>query len=137
MQGALFKAVEDCALRSRVADLRGFPFLPFIAAIQSFDFVALSGALLALVLGVAYWRYWLEGPAGFAALLFAALAAFVQRDDLWIHLGRGSRRCWSSWYSSGSVAATFLLLAPALLLLPRVLVQLGGQMLGVLRAVAG
>ena len=62
--------------------------VPFIAAVQSCDLVALLGAVLALVLGVACWRLWLGSPAGFAALLFTALAAFVQRDDLWIHLGR-------------------------------------------------
>jgi hypothetical protein len=70
-------------------------------------------------------------------MLFTALAVFVQRDDLWIHLGRVLSPLLvilvSEWIRGGYV----LLLAPALLLRPRVLVQLGGPMLGVLRAVAG
>jgi hypothetical protein len=60
----------------------------------------------------------------------------VQRDDLWIHLGRVLSPLMIilvfEWIRSGRV----LMLAPALLLPPRVLVQLGGQTLGVLRALA-
>jgi len=111
--------------------------IPFIGAIQSCDFVALSGAVLALVLGAACWRFWLGSPAGFAALLFTALAAFVQRDDLWIHLGRVLSPLLVILVFECIRSGRVLLLAPALLLLPRVLVQLGGQVLGVLRAVTG
>lgn len=111
--------------------------IPLVAVIQFSDFLALSGALLAVILVAARWRFWLESPAGFAALLFTGLAAFVQRDDLWIHLGRVLSPLLIILVSEWLRAGRALLLAPVLLLLPRVLAQFGSQLLGVFQALAG
>jgi len=67
-----------------------------------------------------------------AAFLFAALAALVQPGDLWVHLGRIISPLLliltSAWIRSGRV----LLMAPTLLILPRVLMQFGKQVYGIL-----
>jgi hypothetical protein len=106
--------------------------IPFAWAIQLADMVALGGAALAVILGLAYSRFGRAEAPTVAALLFAALAAFVQAGDLWVHLGRIISPVLliltSEWIRSGRV----LLMAPTLLILPRVLMQFGKQIHGVL-----
>jgi hypothetical protein len=96
------------------------------------DIVALGGAALAVMLGLAYSRFGRTQAPTVAALLFAVLAAFVQPGDLWVHLGRIISPLLliltSDWIRSGRV----LLIVPTLLILPRVLMQFGKQINGVL-----
>lgn len=111
--------------------------VPFVWAVHLGDIAFICGAVLALVLCVSRWRLWLSSPAGIAALLFTAVGALIQRDELWIHLGRVLSPLLIvltfEWIRSGAV----LLLAPVLVMLPRVLLQQGNQVLGVLRALRG
>ena len=106
--------------------------IPFAWAIQLGDVVALVGATLAVVLGLVYSRFWRPEATTMAAFLFAALAALVQPGDLWVHLGRIISPLLliltSAWIRSGRV----LLMAPTLLILPRVLMQFGKQVYGIL-----
>ena len=106
--------------------------IPFAWAIQLGDVVALVGATLAVTFGLAYSRFGRVEAPTVAALLFAALAALVQPGDLWVHLGRIISPLLliltSAWIRSGRV----LLMAPTLLILPRVLMQFGKQVYGIL-----
>ncbi len=64
------------------------PGVRFIGMLRFGDFIGLAGAVLVVLVAVYCLRMWGATPAGLAALLFTALAAVVQGDDLLIHLAR-------------------------------------------------
>jgi hypothetical protein len=111
--------------------------LRFMRVIQLSDFVALAGAVLALALGVAYWRFSRREAVGIAALLFTAIGALVQGDDVWMHLCRVVSPLLIILISKWMTEGRFIFLAPTLLMLPRALVHLGHQAAGVLRMPGG
>jgi hypothetical protein len=106
--------------------------IPFVWAIQFADIVAFGGAALAVIFGLAYSRFRRADAPTVAALLFTALAALVQPGDLWVHLVRIISPLLliltSEWIRSGRL----LMMGPTLLILPRVVMQFGKQLHGVL-----
>jgi hypothetical protein len=114
--------------------------LPARLVIAGLDYTALAGMALALALAAILW--WRNPRGAFEAALagFALLAIQVGRADVWVHV-----------FSYGRVFSPLLVLLglralagrnpalalPLLLVLPRVLLQLGSQVLGVARGIAG
>jgi len=114
--------------------------VPLEAIVQTGDALALLGMLLAIVLAV--WLFWSRRfePVAVAAVLFAGLAVFVQRWDVW-----------QTVYNYGRIFSPLLLLVaigwlphrrwlgalPLAMVAPRVLMQFGRQATGVAGALFG
>ena len=114
------------------------PSVPLQFLVQIGDGLALVGILAAFALTARAVQSRNMGVVEIAAVLFAALGVFLQRDDNWIHVYDFGRVYTPllvflavGWFRSGS---TWLLL-PVGLMLPRLGMQVGGQLLEVLRAV--
>ncbi len=113
------------------------PHVPMQFLVQIGDGLALLGILAAFALAARAIERRSMGAVKIAAVLFAALGVFLQRDDNWIHVYDFGRVYTPllvflavGWFRSGS---TWLLL-PVGLMLPRLGMQLGGQLLEVIRA---
>jgi hypothetical protein len=112
------------------------PGTPLPGLIVIADYTALTGVLLALGLGVYSWTRNPTGLMQIAAAMFAALAVIVQRPDHWQNV-----------YDFGRLQSPLLvclaglavsqrkpwLLAPVVLIVPRLAIQFAPQVLGVIR----
>ncbi len=116
------------------------PGVPLVGLVQVADFAALLGMLLALGLAVVLVLKRKTDPVAVAALLFAGLTVSVQNYE-----------AWSTVYNYGRIFSPLLVLvalgwlprnrwlavAPLILITPRVVIQFGQQVLGVLGGVIG
>lgn len=99
------------------------------------DRLALAGVLLAFVLAFLWIRRRPLEPVHYAALLFAALGTFIQRDDHWGHVFDFARVYSPLLVFLGldSLRSRSLIgFAPTLLMCPRIAMQLVSQVAGVL-----
>ncbi len=116
------------------------PEVPLASVVRFADAVALLGMLLAIVFAILLvWKRKTD-PIAVSALLFALLAIFVQRPDVW-----------ATVYNYGRIFSPLLILVavgwlpqnrwlgalPILLTAPRVAIQYGRQIMGVMDAIAG
>jgi hypothetical protein len=115
------------------------PGTPFVAAVHVADRIALAGVLLAFGLAL-YW--FVRGPADpprVAAALFALAGLIFQRTDHWQNVYDFARVYTPLLICLAAVAAQRRnpwLLAPLVMILPRIAIQLTPQLLGVLRWIA-
>jgi hypothetical protein len=105
---------------------------------QGADALALAGMLAALVLAWRPLRSREHGPVAIAGMLFAAMGVAVQRLDHWQHVFDFGRMyspllivLAAGWLESRRAADV----APTLLMQPRIVLQLGSQIVGVLLGV--
>ncbi len=116
------------------------PGIPLLWAVRIADVLALGGMLAAIGLaGALAWRK-RRDPAAIAALLFAALALVLQHHEVWV-----------TPYNYGRIFSPLLVLVamgwlpvnralaplPVAMMLPRLLMQYGRQVEGVVRAAIG
>lgn len=114
--------------------------VPLPGLVQAADILGLLGIVLAIGLAaVLFWRR-KSDPVAIAAVLFAAVAVFVQRTDVW-----------ETVFNYGRIFTPLLLLVavgwmpqrpklavlPMVLMAPRLLMQYGNQVRGVANAVFG
>ena len=113
--------------------------LPVRAIVMAFDYMALCGIVLATGLALYLWQRDQKDKLALAALLFALLALATGRDDVWAHVFSFGRVFSPLLLLLGMRAIAgrqLLLLAPLLLVVPRVLVELTPLSLGILRGLA-
>jgi hypothetical protein len=115
--------------------------LPMVARLdRATDALALLGVVTAFVLA---WRPLRErrlGPGELAGMLFAALGLVVQRVDHWGHVfdfGRVYSPLLVFLLADSLRTRRLVNLAPVLLMYPRILLQLGSQIVGVVLGLAG
>ena len=115
----------------------------FRPALIALDYAALAGMVLAMVLAAWLWLRNRRDPIAIAALLFALLAVQATHPEIWAHVfsfGRVfSPLLLLLALSAARKAARHraLLLAPVILMLPRVAAQFAPQAFGVLRGLLG
>jgi hypothetical protein len=112
------------------------PGTPFADAIRAADYLALAGVLMAF--GLAFFCFargpW--DPPRIAAMLFATLAIVLQRTDHWQNVYDFGRVYTPALLCIAAIAAQYRnpwLLAPIVMMLPRIAIQLASQMLSVAR----
>lgn len=124
------------ALASSIVNPHRYPpGTPLAGAVVAMDYLALAGLLLAFVLALVRFARESRSPAGIAAALFAAMGLLLRANTV------------ATVYDFGRIYTPLLLclaaaaaqrrkpwlLAPALMMLPRIAVQLTPQALGVMR----
>lgn len=118
----------------------GTPFLFVVHAIvHAADYLALAGVLVAFGMAIVWFRRAFSEPVRIAALLFALLVLVVQKIDIWQDVYNFSRVCTPLLLCLAALAARYRkpwLLAPTLMILPRLGIQLASQFLGIVRWVA-
>jgi hypothetical protein len=125
-------------LRAFVSPLQYPAGTPFVGVVHAADYLALCGALVAISAGLFYGGRLIDSPR-FAAILLAVLAVLLQRIDLWQNV-YGFGRIFTPLFLCLAYAAArdrkIWLLAPTLMILPRIAIQLAPQLLGVLHWIA-
>ena len=110
------------------------PTVPFVAAIHVADYVALGGALLGFVFAIASFARRPGDPWRIAAVLFTILGLSIVIPDQWIDVYSFGRYYTPIWVCLGGVAAQERnpwLLLPIAMLLPRIVIQLAPQAIGI------
>jgi hypothetical protein len=112
---------------------------PFVTGVHVADYVALAGVLLGFGLAL-YWCF--RGPTDpprIAAMLFALTGLVLQRTDHWQNVYDFGRVYTPLLLCLAAVTAQLRkpwLLAPVAMIMPRLVIQLTPQMLGVARWIA-
>jgi hypothetical protein len=112
------------------------PGTPFAVAVRAADYLALAGMLLAFGLAVRWFVRGPREPARIAAMLFTVTGMVMQRNDLWENVYSFGRAYTPLLLCLSAVAAEYRkpwLLAPVVLILPRISIQLAPQVMGVIR----
>lgn len=112
------------------------PGTPLVPVIHLCDELALAGMLLAF--GIAVWWFVRDprSPVAVAAMLFALLEMVLQREDLWQNAYDFGRVFSPLLLCLASLAAQHRrvwMLAPVLLIAPRIAIQLAPQLMGIVR----
>jgi hypothetical protein len=109
------------------------PGLPWRRLWVFADLLALVGVVYGFYLALRWWKNWREEPLRAAALLFALMGMTLQRDDHWWRV-----------YDFGRVYTPMMIIlmtdreshlihaSPAMLMWPRIGLQVGRQILGIL-----
>lgn len=116
------------------------PEVPLAGVVQFGDVMALAGMLVAILLGLLYFINRPSTAIAIAGLLFALLTVFLQKEDVWL---TAYNYCRIFCPLVVLVAAAWLPLQPRLALLPvilmapRLLMQYGKQVMGIIDALLG
>ena len=139
--GGLVSAIPFAGILTRL--LHPVPYRFFFAAnalATVLDYAALAGIVAAIVYCGVYWRRLLRQPEGVAAFAFVALVAVVSSPEVWEH-AYGFARGFSpllllvglDGFRSRSPSAAL----PVALTAPRIGLEMGLQLVGVVRGVLG
>jgi len=114
--------------------------IPFAAAVQLADYLALAGVLLGFVLAFVWFlRQGPCAPLQIAAALFAAMALLMQRPDHWQNVYDFGRVYTPMLLCLSAVAAQYRkpwLLTPVAMMLPRLAIELAPQLRGIVHWLA-
>lgn len=116
------------------------PGTPFVDAVRVADYLALAGVLIGFGFALLWFaRRGFSEPLHIAAGLFAGAALVIQRDDHWQNVYDYGRVYTPMLLCHGAVAARQRkpwLLIPVAMMMPRLVIQLAPQALGIIRWVA-
>jgi hypothetical protein len=112
---------------------------PFSPAARFTEYLAVAGVLLSFALAIVWYVRKPAWTVSIAAMLFALMGLFIQRYDQWQNVYDFGRVFTPSLACLALIAARERkpwLLAPIAMVVPRIVVQLGPQTLGIVRWIA-
>ena len=131
----LFSPIPWAGLIERVLHPVHYPLGPLVAAIATLlDYVALAGVALAIILAIWMAMRRLTGPIEFSIYVFALTATFVSAREAWLDayaFTRGFSPLLIPLAMAGGSKRSWIYAAPLLLTVPRVVLQLMPQALGI------
>ncbi|PWT97943.1 MAG: hypothetical protein C5B51_30340 [Terriglobia bacterium] len=137
----LLSVVPFAGLASRIAAPVQYPFgIAMNTLATVLDYAALAGIAVAVIYCLRHFRRLVQLPEGMVAFAFVALVAFVATPAAWQEayaFARGYSPLILIVGLDGMSATPFEAAAPLVLTAPRIALQLGGQVLGIVRGLAG
>ncbi len=137
----LLSPIPFAGILTRVANPVDYPFgFALKALATALDYAALAGIAVAVVYCARKFRRLVQEPEGMVAIAFVALVAFVSTPAAWSEayaFARGYSPLVLLVGVYGFRARSLAAGAPVALTVPRIGLQLGGQVVGIVRGFAG